>query len=63
MPEVTILRLPEVLAAVKLSKSTVYAMMTRGEFPAPVRLSVRARGWRADDISAWLEGRSTGTAA
>lgn len=26
-------------------------------FPKPVRLSKRAVGWRASDISAWLESR------
>ena len=52
-----IYRLPEVIAICGLSRSTIYEMIRRGEFPAPVRLGVRAVGWRRSDIEAWPASR------
>ena len=53
----TIWRLPEVLAHTGLSRSTVYAMMNKGEFPLSVNLGLRAVGWYADDIVDWINSR------
>jgi len=52
-----ILRLPAVKAYVSLSKSTVYDLIHRGLFPPPVRIGVRAVGWRESDILDWIESR------
>ena len=52
-----IYRLPEVIAICGLSRSTIYEMIGRGEFPAPVKLGARAVGWRRSDIEAWLASR------
>ena len=54
-----ILRLPAVLQATGLGRSTVYRMMAEHTFPAPVKLSKRAVGWRHDDVRQWTNGRST----
>lgn len=53
----TILRRPAVEARTGLSRSTIYAMMARGEFPQPVRLGLRAVGWKESDVAAWLASR------
>ena len=53
-----ILRLPEVLARVGLSRSTVYQLMAAGDFPASVRLTPHSVGWRSDDIDAWIASRA-----
>lgn len=50
-------RLPKVLGVVSLARSTIYGMVARGEFPAPIRLGVRAVGWRKADVVAWLDAR------
>lgn len=50
-----ILRRPDVERRTGLSRSTIYAMMNRGEFPRPIQLSARAVGWMASDIDAWLQ--------
>ena len=55
--ETRILRLPEVVARVGLSRSTIYELMPDGDFPASVNLTPKARGWRSDDIDAWIESR------
>ncbi|MDB2520397.1 AlpA family transcriptional regulator [Planktomarina temperata] len=39
----------------KLSRSSIYAMMATGEFPKPIRLGRRAVGWLSGDIEKWLQ--------
>jgi prophage regulatory protein len=52
----TILRLPAVKARVGLSRSSIYARIAAGSFPAPIQLGegARARGWVAEEIDSWL---------
>lgn len=50
----SILRLPEVLSIVGLSKSTLYAMMKAGKFPGSVGLGKRAVGWKSSKVFAWV---------
>ncbi len=57
-----LLRLPEVLALVGVSRSTLYAMVQRGEFPPPVRIGVRAVAWRAHEVYSWVETRPSARA-
>lgn len=57
--EVGFMRLPEVMKMTGLSRSTIYAMVARGEFPAPVKLGARASGWRVSDVVRWCEARYT----
>ncbi len=54
---ITVLRLPVVMARTGLSRSTIYAKITAGEFPEPINLGARAVGWLADEIEAWLIAR------
>jgi prophage regulatory protein len=51
------LRLPAVLQATGLGRSTVYRMVAEHTFPAPVKLARRAVGWRQDDVRQWTLGR------
>lgn len=52
-----ILRKPEVVEKTGLANSTLYAAIARGEFPAPLKLGVRASGWLESEVEAWLESR------
>ncbi|MBI1416846.1 MAG: AlpA family phage regulatory protein [Limimaricola sp.] len=52
-----LIRRPEVERLTGLGRSQIYAMMSRGEFPRPVRISARSVGWRESDVAAWLESR------
>lgn len=54
-----LLRLPAVLEATGLGRSTVYRMVAEQTFPAPVRLAKRAVGWRHDDVHRYAMGRTT----
>ena len=51
------LKLKEVVGLVSLSSATIYRMISSGEFPRPVRIGVRATGWRSDEIEKWLASR------
>ncbi len=51
------LKLQEVLRLVSLSCTTVYRMMSLGEFPRPVRVGRRAARWHSDEIEEWLAAR------
>lgn len=52
-----ILRRSQVQEQIGLSRSSIYQMMSVGEFPLPIRLGKRAVGWLEADIRAWLESR------
>ncbi|ALI56274.1 helix-turn-helix transcriptional regulator [Celeribacter marinus] len=54
-----ILRKPRVLALIGIGNTSLYAAIKRGDFPAPVKLGVRAVGWRRSDIENWLASRET----
>lgn len=53
-----VLRLPDVLHRTGLSRSTIYAWVAMGIFPKPMRLGLRAIGWRESDVEAWLVART-----
>lgn len=59
----SILRLPEVVALTGRCRSSIYADIAAGTFPAPLRLGPRAVGWRSSVIDAWLNSREVGTLA
>ena len=52
-----LLRLPAVLRATGLARSTVYRMVAEHTFPAPVKLAKRAVAWRPDHIRQWTNTR------
>jgi prophage regulatory protein len=61
MVNTKIYRLPDVLKITGLSRSSIYLYVSRGDLPKPIRLGgekSRAIGWRADDLSDWLEKQS-----
>ena len=49
-----ILRLPDVIDRVGFSRSTIYEFVSKGRFPAPVRIGIRAVGWLDSDINDWI---------
>jgi prophage regulatory protein len=57
MDNISILRINDVTARTALSRSSVYLMISRGEFPAPAKLGQRAVGWSSADIDAWIAAR------
>lgn len=53
-----LLRLPRVIHMTGLGRSTIYRMITRKQFPCPVRLGLRSVAWRHSDLSEWIEERA-----
>ena len=47
------LRLPEVMEISGLSRSSIYARIKEGTFPAAVCLGGRAVGWVEDEVLQW----------
>lgn len=54
-----LLRLPAVMERCGLGRSSIYAGVKNGTFPAPVRLSARAIAWREEDTDKWVSERVT----
>jgi prophage regulatory protein len=52
-----LLRLPAVRARVGLGRSAIYAGVTAGTFPAPVKLGERCVAWPEHEIQAWIQAR------
>lgn len=52
-----LLRLATVQAVVGLSKTTIYTLVARREFPQPIRLGIRCTRWRSGEVAAWLQGQ------
>jgi len=57
-----LLRLPDVISAVGMGKSSIYEGVKLGTFPAPVKLSRRAVCWPESRIQAWIAQRISGGA-
>lgn len=52
----------EVTSHTTLCKATLYQMIARGEFVAPIRLSPNRVAWKAADVQAWVDSRPTTSA-
>lgn len=60
-----ILRIADVERQTGLKKSTIYSLVSKGEFPSPISLGRRASGWLLSEIHQWKQERialSRGTA-
>lgn len=55
LPETGFVRLPVVLSLIPISKSSLYAGIKKGIYPAPVKLSERTSAWRVEDIRSFIE--------
>ena len=51
------LRLPAVQSVTGLARSTIYDLMSKGQFPRPVKLTGKAVAWPESKISEWLASR------
>ena len=52
-----IIRLPQTIEKTGLSRSTIYALISRGEFPQKIKLSPRTMGFLESEIDAWIIDR------
>lgn len=55
-----ILKLADVKNQTGISRSTIYALMSEGEFPKQIKLKPsRSVGWLESDIQSWIAERVT----
>lgn len=54
-----ILRRKQVEQRIGLARSSIYALIAKGEFPKPIQLSTRAVGWHEAAIEAWISSRES----
>ena len=52
-----IFRRPHIEELTGLSRSSIYAYISEGRFPKPVKLGKRAVGWREDEVLDWIASR------
>ena len=59
MNDAQILRLPAVVEMTGIYRSRIYVAMGREDdpFPRPLKIGVRAVGWRRCEVEAWLDAR------
>ena len=51
---VRILKLKEVLTRTGLGKTTLYMLISNGDFPQQIPLGLRAVGWLESEVDAWI---------
>jgi prophage regulatory protein len=44
-----------------LSRSSLYAMIAKGEFPAPIKISGRRVAWPERTVNDWIQSRIEST--
>ncbi len=52
-----ILRLKEVIAATGFCRASIYQKMKDGQFPRPIPISARSRGWLESEVLDWQKAR------
>ena len=55
-----ILRLAQVKEKTGLGRSTIYAEMSKGNFPKSISLGIRSIGWIEESIDDWIDERVRG---
>ena len=63
LPETGFLRLADVLKLVPVCKTAWYNGIRSGDFPQPVALGKRARGYRVEDVRALIDRLTAGQGA
>ena len=61
MPTITdkIIRISLLTERLSLSKSTIYRLISQGDFPRPIPLGSRSVGWLESSINEWLASRKS----
>jgi prophage regulatory protein len=52
-----LLKLKTVIEVTGVSRSHIYALAQKGQFPKPVKLTERSSAWVESEIQDWIESR------
>ena len=55
-----ILRMKQVIKATGLSRTTLWRLERRGDFPKRLRLGPNSTGWLETEVQRWIESRPRG---
>jgi len=44
---------------IPISRTSLWNMVKRGDFPAPVKLGPATTAWRVEEVRAWIDARPT----
>lgn len=56
-PRDRFMRLPEVISTCGLSRSTIYELISREQFPSQISLGGKNVAWLASEIDHWMQAR------
>lgn len=56
-PRDRFMRLPEVISTCGLSRSTIYDLISREQFPSQISLGGKNVAWLASEIDGWMQAR------
>lgn len=54
-----LLKLKTVTEITGISRSYIYALAQKGDFPKPIKLTERSSAWVASEVQEWIESRIT----
>jgi len=52
-----IIKLPEVVKATGLARSTIYKLISEQRFPKQIKLTTFSSGWIKSEVDQWIEER------
>ena len=55
--EITLMRIPQILEVMPISKSKFWLMVQRGEFPKPIKIG-RSSFWTIDQVQEFIRERA-----
>ncbi len=55
--DVTLMRIPQILEIMPISKSKFWLMVQKGEFPKPIKIG-RSSFWTTEQVQAYLRERA-----
>ena len=54
-----LLKIKHVIQITGVSRSYIYALAQKGEFPKPVKLTARSSAWVESEVQNWIDTRIT----
>jgi len=60
IPDLRLIRLPEVKSRTGLSRSEIYRRIAAGTFPRALKLGERASAWNSREVDGWIFAKISG---
>ena len=57
IPPITLMRIPQILKVMPVSKSKFWLMVQKGDFPKPIKIG-RSSFWTIEQVQAFIRERS-----